>query len=70
MSEVKTNKLSSVSTNGNLTLEPNGTGLIVPKRSVAFAVQATDTDQSAPGAAATKITWETVSLDTTLLGHH
>jgi hypothetical protein len=64
MSEVKTNKLSSVSTNGNLTLEPNGTGLIVPKRNVAFAVQATDTDQSASGGAATKIQWETVSLDT------
>ena len=64
MSEVKTNKLSSVSTNGNLTLEPNGTGLIVPKRNVVFAVQATDTDQSIAGAANPVIEWEDVSLDT------
>jgi|TARA_Y100000114_G_C11668708_1_gene282686 hypothetical protein len=64
MSEVKANKFSSVSTNGNLTLEPDGTGLIVPKRNVVFRVQATDTDLSASGGSVTKITWETVSLDT------
>ena len=46
MSEVKTNKLSSVTTNGNITFEPNGTGMLVPKRPVAFQVGATDTDQS------------------------
>jgi len=64
MSEVKTNKVSSVSTNGNLTLEPNGTGLIVPKRNVVFRVEATDTDQSITGGANPVIEWETVSLDT------
>ena len=65
MSEVKTNKLSSVATNGNLTLEPNGTGLIVPKRqcSVWNVRHQIRTNQYAAGANPV-IEWEDVSLDT------
>lgn len=64
MSEVKTNKLSSVSTNGNLTFEPNGTGMLVPKRPVAFQVGATNTDQSVSANTTTIAQWEFVTLDT------
>ena len=64
MSEVKTNKLSSVTTNGNLTLEPNGTGMLVPKRPVAFQVGANDTDQSISANTLTVAQWEFVTLDT------
>ena len=64
MSEVKTNKLSSVTTNGNITFEPNGTGMLVPKRPVAFQVGATDTDQSISADTNTVAQWEFVTLDT------
>lgn len=64
MSEVKTNKLSSVTTNGNITFEPNGTGMLVPKRPVAFQVGATDTDQSISADTNTVAEWEFVTLDT------
>jgi hypothetical protein len=61
---LKVDAINSVTNNGNLTIEPNGTGLIVPKRNVLFRVQATDTDQSVTGGTNPVLQWETVSLDT------
>jgi hypothetical protein len=36
MSEVKTNKVSSLATNNNLVIDPNGTGLFLPNRTPCF----------------------------------
>tara|TARA_R100000995_G_C3457962_1_gene111590 strand:+ start:446 stop:973 length:528 start_codon:yes stop_codon:yes gene_type:complete len=63
-SQLKVDEINSVTTNGNLTIEPNGTGLIVPKRNLVFRVEATDTDQAITGGTNPVIQWETVSLDT------
>lgn len=62
-SRIDVDEIRSKTTNGNLTIQPNGTGLIVPKRPVAFSVEASDTDQSI-GNTSTKVEWETVVLDT------
>lgn len=57
-------KVDTIQSSGGTTgLTIGSNGLIKPK-TVAFRVEATDTDLSAPAAAVTKITWETVSLDT------
>ena len=64
-SRIDVDEIRSKTTNGNLTIQPNGTGLIVPKRTVAFQVGATDTDQSfTSGDGFTKVQWEFVELDT------
>ena len=47
----------------NTAMTINSSGLVLPK-TVAFQVEATDTDQSYTASAYAKITWETVTLDT------
>lgn len=57
-------KVDTIQSSGGTTgLTINSNGLIKPK-TASFVVEATNTDQSAAGGAATKIQWETVSLDT------
>ena len=63
-SRIDVDEIRSKTTNGNLTIQPNGTGLIVPKRTVAFQVGATDTDQSISADTNTVAQWEFVTLDT------
>ena len=63
-SRIDVDEIRSKTTNANLTFQPNGTGLIVPKRTVAFSVEATDTDQSASANNNTLVEWEDVRLDT------
>ena len=63
-SRIDVDEIRSKTTNGNLTIQPNGTGLIVPKRTVAFQVGATDTDQSISANTNTVAQWEFVTLDT------
>ena len=62
-SRIDVDEIRSKTTNGNLTFQPNGTGMLVPKRPVFFQVQATDTDQSIANTA-TKVEWESVEIDT------
>ena len=58
-------KVSSIQdpTNSNTALTIGTNGLIQPKQ-VAFQVTANNTDQSISAATATKVEWETVTLDT------
>ena len=63
-SRIDVDEIRSKTTNGNLTFQPNGTGLLVPKRAVAFQVEASDLDQSISASTNTVAQWETVQLDT------
>lgn len=63
-SRIDVDEIRSKTTNGNLTFQPNGTGMLVPKRPVFFQVQASNTDQSVSAATFTKVQWESVEIDT------
>ena len=63
-SRIDVDEIRSKTTNGNLTFQPNGTGMLVPKRPVFFQVQASDTDQSFTAGTLTKVQWESVEIDT------
>jgi len=63
-SRILVDEIRSKTTNGNLSIQPNGTGLMVPKRTVAFQVGATDMDQSGTADSAVVVQWEFVTLDT------
>ena len=54
-------------TSNSSALTIGSNGLVTPK-AVAFQVEATDTDQSYAASAYAKITWETVTLDTEVIG--
>ena len=61
--EASTDDTINIISGGNTGLTINSSGLVIPK-TVAFQVEATDTDQSYTASAYAKITWETVVLDT------
>ena len=63
-SRIDVDEIRSKTTNGNLTLQPNGTGMLVPQRPVAFQVGATDFDQSGVADTNNVVQWEFVTLDT------
>tara|TARA_A100001391_G_C4988144_1_gene257288 strand:+ start:257 stop:790 length:534 start_codon:yes stop_codon:yes gene_type:complete len=63
-SRIDVDEIRSKTTNGNLTFQPNGTGMLVPQRPVAFQVGATDIDQSGSADSSSIVQWEFVTLDT------
>lgn len=63
-SRIDVDEIRSKTTNGNLSIQPNGTGMIVPQRPVFFQVEATDIDQSVSAGSNTTVQWETVQIDT------
>ena len=63
-SRIDVDEIRSKTANGNLTFQPNGTGMLVPQRPVAFQVGATDIDQSGSADTNNLVQWEFVTLDT------
>ena len=62
MSEVKTNKVSSLATNNNLVIDPNGTGLFLPNRTPCFFAELS-ADQTINDATETVVQFATEDFD-------
>jgi len=62
MSEVKTNKISSLASNNNLVIDPDGTGLFLPNRTPCFFARLSS-DQTVNDAAETVVQFATEDFD-------
>jgi hypothetical protein len=62
MSEVKTNKISSLASNNNITIDPDGTGLFLPNRTPTFFAELSS-DQTISDATETVVQFNSEDFD-------